>query len=164
MFVWANGEDPIWSLEIVFGCQIKSLEFWIFRNWNRIKTKSIINFVIYYSMLANWVINDDDNRCLDFVLILLYNLVINKFLSAPNYIHNDLLGALKTFIYLATLKSLIEEHARLDFSDFLSTLLVIFHVINKKFLPARLLISLVNKQARWHFLPSLLVYSSLLFY
>ena len=98
MFVWANGEDPIWSLEIVFGCQIKSLEFWIFRNWNRIKTKSIINFVIYYSMLANWVINDDDNRCLDFVLILLYNLVINKFLSAPKYILNDLLGALKIFI------------------------------------------------------------------
>ena len=31
-------------------------------------------------------------------LILLYNLVINKFLSAPDYILNDLLGALKTFI------------------------------------------------------------------
>ena len=44
-----------------------------------------------------------------------------------------------------TLKSLIEEHARLDFSDFLSTLLAIFHVINEKFHPARLLIYLVNK-------------------
>jgi hypothetical protein len=30
-----------------------------------------------------------------------------------------------------TLKSLIEEQARLDFSDFLSTLLAIFHVTNK---------------------------------
>ena len=42
-----------------------------------------------------------------------------------------------------TLKSLIEEHARLDLSDFLSTLLAIFHVINKKFPPACLLIYLV---------------------
>ena len=48
---------------------------------------------------------------------------------------------------LTTLKSLIEEHARLDFSDFLSTLLAIFHVINEKFHPARLLIYLVKKQA-----------------
>ena len=63
-----------------------------------------------------------------------------------------------------TLKSLIEEHARLDFSDFLSTLLAIFHVINEKFPPARLLIYLVNKQAGCHFFPSLLVYSGLLFY
>ena len=47
-----------------------------------------------------------------------------------------------------TLKSLIEEHARLDFSDFLSTLLLaIFHVINKKFHPARLWTYLVKKQA-----------------
>ena len=46
-----------------------------------------------------------------------------------------------------TLKSLIEEHARLDFSDFLSTLFAIFHVIIEKFNPARLLIYLVNKQA-----------------
>ena len=65
---------------------------------------------------------------------------------------------------ILTLKSLIEEHARLDFSDFLSTLLAIFHVINKKFPPARLLIYLVNKQAGWHFIPSVLVYSGLLFY
>ena len=35
--------------------------------------------------------------------------------------------------FLLLLKSLIEEHARLDFSDFLSTLLAIFHVINEKF-------------------------------
>ena len=41
---------------------------------------------------------------------------------------------------LPTLMSLIEEHARLDFSDFLSTLLAIFHVINEKFPPACLLI------------------------
>ena len=68
------------------------------------------------------------------------------------------------YCHLLTLKSLIEEHARLDFSDFLSTLLAIFHVINKKFHPARLLIYLVNKQAGWHFFPSLLVYSGLLFY
>ena len=34
---------------------------------------------------------------------------------------------------ILTLKSLIEEHARLDFSDFLSTLLAIFHAINEKF-------------------------------
>ena len=46
-----------------------------------------------------------------------------------------------------TLKSLIEEHARLDFSDFLSTLLAIFHVINKKFHPARLLTYLVKKRS-----------------
>mgnify|MGYP001359363001 CR=1 FL=1 len=45
----------------------------------------------------------------------------------------------------STLKSLIEEHTRLDFSDFLSTLLAIFYAINKKFHPARLLIYLVNK-------------------
>jgi hypothetical protein len=45
-----------------------------------------------------------------------------------------------------TLKSLIEEHARLNLSDFLSTLLAIFHVISKKVHPARLLIYLVNKQ------------------
>ena len=38
---------------------------------------------------------------------------------------------------LLTLKSLIEEHARLDFSDSLSTLLAIFH-------PARLLFYLVK--------------------
>jgi hypothetical protein len=42
---------------------------------------------------------------------------------------------------------LIEEHARLDFSDFLSTLLAIFYVINEEFHPARLLIYLVKKQA-----------------
>ena len=48
---------------------------------------------------------------------------------------------------LLTLKSLIEEHACLDFSGFLSTLLAIFHVINRKFHPARLLIYLVNEQA-----------------
>jgi hypothetical protein len=63
------------------------------------------------------------------------------------------------FLEFTTLKSLIEEHARLDFSDFLSTLLAIFHVINEKVPPARLLIYLVNKQAGWHFFPSLLVYS-----
>ena len=63
-----------------------------------------------------------------------------------------------------TLKSLIEEHARLDFSNFLSTLFAIFHVINKKFHSARLLIYLVYKQAVLRFLPSLLVYSGLLFY
>ena len=33
--------------------------------------------------------------------------------------------------YDPTLKSLIEEHARVDFSDFLSTLLAIFHEINE---------------------------------
>ena len=48
---------------------------------------------------------------------------------------------------LTTLKSLIEEHARLDFSDILSTLLTIFHAINEKVHPARLLIYLVNKWA-----------------
>ena len=56
----------------------------------------------------------------------------------------------------STLKSLIEEHAPLDFSDFLFTLLAIFHVINKKFHPARLLIYLVNKQAVWHSNPACL--------
>ena len=62
--------------------------------------------------------------------------------------------------------SLIEEHARLDFSDFLSTLLAIFYVINKKFHPARLLAHLVKKQAGWGgiFFPTLLFYSGLLFY
>ena len=50
-----------------------------------------------------------------------------------------------------TLKSLIEEHAGLDFSDFLSTLFAIFHVINEKFHPARLLIYLLKKQAGWIF-------------
>ena len=35
----------------------------------------------------------------------------------------------------------------LDFSDFLSTLFAIFHVIFKKFHPVRLLIYLVKKQA-----------------
>ena len=46
---------------------------------------------------------------------------------------------------------LIEEHARLDFSDFVSTLLSIFRAINEKFHPARLLIYLVKKQAGWIF-------------
>ena len=36
---------------------------------------------------------------------------------------------------VTTLKSLIEEHAPLDFSDFLSTLFAIFHVIKEKFDP-----------------------------
>ena len=63
-----------------------------------------------------------------------------------------------------TLKSLIEEHARLDFSDFLSTLLAIFHVINEKFPPARLSIYLVISKQGGTFFPSLLVYSGLLFY
>ena len=43
-----------------------------------------------------------------------------------------------------------EEHACLDYSDFLSTLLSIFYVINRK----STLTSeygLVNKQAGWHF-------------
>ena len=61
-----------------------------------------------------------------------------------------------------TLKSLIEEHACLNFSDFHSTLLAIFHVVNKKFHPASLLIYLENKQAGWHFFPTLLIYSGLL--
>ena len=66
--------------------------------------------------------------------------------------------------YVHTLNSLIEMHTRLDFSDLLSTLLAIFHVIKEKIPPARLLIYLVNKQAGWHFFPSLLLYSGLLFY
>ena len=65
-------------------------------------------------------------------------------------------------LYLSTLKSLIEEHARLDFSDFLSTLLAIFHVINVKFPPARLLIYLVNKQAGWHFFQACSLFRSAL--
>ena len=59
---------------------------------------------------------------------------------------------------------LIEEHACLDFSDFLSTLFKNFHVINKKIHPAHLLTYLVKKQEGWDFFPALLVYSSLLFY
>ena len=47
-----------------------------------------------------------------------------------------------------TLKSLIEEHARLDFSDFLPTLFAIFYAINEKFNPACLLIYLVKKPGR----------------
>ena len=47
---------------------------------------------------------------------------------------------------LNTLKFLIEEHARLDFSDFLSTLLEIFHVMNKKIPPCSF-INLLNKKA-----------------
>ena len=50
----------------------------------------------------------------------------------------------------------MEEHARLDFSDFLFTLLAICHIIKEKFHPAHLLIYLVNKQAGWHFFPRLL--------
>ena len=65
---------------------------------------------------------------------------------------------------ILTLKSLIEEHARLDFSDFLSTLLAIFHAINEKFPPAPLLIYLVISKQGGTFFSSLLVYSGLLFY
>jgi hypothetical protein len=66
---------------------------------------------------------------------------------------------------VSTLKSLIEEHARLDFSDFLSTLLAIFKVVNKKFHPARLLIYLVKKADRMEFFfPILLFYFGLLVY
>ena len=43
---------------------------------------------------------------------------------------------------ISTLKSLIEEHARLDFSDFLSTLFAIFHVI-----PPCSFINLLSKKA-----------------
>ena len=75
-----------------------------------------------------------------------------------------LVGICPHLRFQGTLKSLIEEHACLDFSDFLSTLLAIFYVVNEKFPPACLLIYLVNKQAGWHFFPSLLVYSGLLFY
>ena len=60
-------------------------------------------------------------------------------------------------LLFTTLKSL----ARLSFSNFLSTLLAIFHVTNKKVHPARLLIYLVNKQAVWHFFQTLLIYSRL---
>ena len=63
-----------------------------------------------------------------------------------------------------TLKSLIEEQACLDYSDFLSTVLAIFHAINKKFHPARLLTYLVKMQAGWIFYPTLLVNSGLLFF
>ena len=63
-----------------------------------------------------------------------------------------------------TLKSLIEENACLDLSDFLSTLLAIFHVINEKFPPARLLIYLVISKQGGTFFPSLRIYSGLLFY
>jgi hypothetical protein len=45
----------------------------------------------------------------------------------------------------------MEELARLNFSDFLSTLLAIFYVINEKFHPAFLLIYLENKQVGWLF-------------
>jgi hypothetical protein len=45
----------------------------------------------------------------------------------------------------ATLKSLREEHACLEFSDVLSTLLAIFYAINEKFHLVCLLIYLVNK-------------------
>ena len=51
------------------------------------------------------------------------------------------------------LKSLINEHARLAFLEFFSTILSFFHVINKQFHLTRLLIYLVNKQAGWHFFP-----------
>ena len=40
-----------------------------------------------------------------------------------------------------------EEHARLNFWDFHSTLIAIFHAVNEKSHPARLSIYLVNKQA-----------------
>ena len=66
--------------------------------------------------------------------------------------------------YILTLKSRIEEHARLNFSDFLSTLLAIFHVINETFPPACLLIYLVISKQGGTFFPSLLLYSGLLFY
>ena len=50
----------------------------------------------------------------------------------------------------------------LRFFRFFSTLLAIFHLINKKFHHARLLTYLVKKQAGWNFFPTLLVYSGLL--
>ena len=61
-----------------------------------------------------------------------------------------------SFQVKTTLKSLTEEqHACLDFSDFLSTLLASFHVINKKFHPARLLNNLLSKKAgRVEFFPN----------
>ena len=50
-----------------------------------------------------------------------------------------------------TRKSLIEEHARLNLSNFLSTLLANFYGLNEKFYPAPLLIYLVNKKAGCQF-------------
>ena len=54
-----------------------------------------------------------------------------------------------------TLKSLIEEHVRLDFSDFFFHPAHNFYVANKKFHPAGLFIYLVNKQAGQHFFSNL---------
>ena len=51
-----------------------------------------------------------------------------------------------------TLKSL-NEHARLAFLEFFSTILSFFHVINEKFHLTRLLIYLVNKQTGCLFSP-----------
>ena len=68
-------------------------------------------------------------------------------------------------MYILTLKSLIEEHACLDLSDFLSTLLAIFYVRNEKSHPARLCINLLIKKAgRMEFFsnPARLFWSALL--
>ena len=48
---------------------------------------------------------------------------------------------------VATLKSLIEEHARLDISDFLSSLLSIFHAMFKQKIPPCSFINLFSKKA-----------------
>ena len=46
-------------------------------------------------------------------------------------------GKGRKFNFEPTLNSLVEEHVRLNFSDFLSTLLAIFHVIKEKIHLAR---------------------------
>ena len=63
-----------------------------------------------------------------------------------------------------TLKSLIEEHARLDFSDFLSTLFAIFSCNKQKIPPCSFIDLLSEKAGRRILFPTLLVYSGLLVY
>ena len=70
---------------------------------------------------------------------------VNRQLSAQGLCWLEFQLNIDRQLFLTTLNSLIEEHACLDFSNFLSTLLAIFHVISEKFYPARLLIYLVNK-------------------
>ena len=117
----------------------------------------LLNVVAIFCRLLQWVMIMSGEE----IAVGALNFNGYVFFNFLNFFYEPILPW-KLVSLLHTLKSLIEEHARLNFSDFLSTLLA--YVKNEKFHPAHLLIYLVKKQVRWNFFPTLLVYSGLLFY
>merc|ERR1712051_989827 len=120
--------------------------------------------------LLTYLISLKLNKCIcKFANLKCTYILVRQVFKGDNYSREETIRGNTVYIpstlkIALTLKSLIEEHACLDLSDFLSTLLAIFHVINEKFPPARLSIYLVISKQVGTFFPSLLVYFGLLFY